>query len=63
MCEECRRFPCHPSCPNADEETPVYYCDSCSEGIYAGDEYYPLFDERYCVDCIEDQKRTAEEIE
>lgn len=61
MCEECRRSPCHPSCPNADEEMPVYYCDSCGEGIYDGEEYYPLFDGHYCVDCIECQKTTAEE--
>lgn len=60
MCNECRRNPCHPCCPNAEPEIPIYFCDGCGKGIYDGEDHYPLFGERYCVDCIEGQKTTAE---
>lgn len=60
MCAERRQTPCHPRCPNAEPERPVYFCDGCGKGIYDGEEYYPLFSERYCVECIEGNRKTAE---
>lgn len=38
MCIECRRFPCHPRCPNATHKV-RNVCDQCGEELYE-DEYY-----------------------
>ena len=35
MCEICRKYPCHPRCPN------------CNEGIYNGEEYIVNGDSEY----------------
>lgn len=37
MCEICRRDPCDPRCPNADD-TANFHCASCGEDIYVGDD-------------------------
>ena len=62
MCEICRQTPCHPRCPNADDDS-LYECDICHGGIYEGDTMYCLDDKRICQDCIDNSTRTAEKEE
>lgn len=38
MCELCRQNPCHPSCPNAPEDTALF-CDACGSKIPPGSVY------------------------
>ena len=52
MCRECGFYPCHPSCPNAEEE--IYTCTDCGEDILSG-RYASLgADEYICEDCLFD---------
>ncbi len=37
MCEYCGRRFCPSGCPNAEYPEPKHECESCSEGIYAGE--------------------------
>lgn len=65
MCEICGHIPCHPRCPNADEDTPVKSCNHCSEDIYENDTYYQIDGLDLCEDCFEEHvknkySRTAE---
>ena len=60
MCELCRHNPCSSGCPNAPEEEPVFICDSCEEGIFAGEEVYEIDGHKYCEGCINDARYTAE---
>lgn len=40
MCEICRTYPCiSPLCPNYEPPKAVYYCSSCGQGIYEGEDY------------------------
>ena len=63
MCEECRRTPCHPQCPNADEPQVVYECVHCHYGIVEAESYYNVDGEPWCEDCIRDCYTSAEVIE
>ena len=60
MCEECRHYPCISSCPNAPEPEPVYICDECEEGIFAGELVYEIGGHKYCETCIDNASYTAE---
>ena len=60
MCELCRHTPCSSGCPNAPEEEPVFICDCCEDGIYAGEEVYEIGGHKYCEGCINDARYTAE---
>lgn len=60
MCEICLRTPCHPQCPNASEPEPVYECDNCGCGIFDGDDVYDINGERWCAECIDFARDTAE---
>ena len=60
MCSVCHMNPCHPSCPNADDPPAVYYCDGCGGEIYEGDDYFEIADGKYCENCVEDSRKTAE---
>ena len=51
MCSECGFYPCHPSCPNAEEE--IYTCAVCKDEILAG-RYAVVGDECICDDCLFD---------
>ena len=51
MCSECGFYPCHPSCPNAEEE--IYTCAVCEDEILAG-RYAVVGDEYICDDCLFD---------
>ena len=51
MCSECGFYPCHPSCPNAEEE--IYTCAVCKDKILAG-RYAVVGDEYICDDCLFD---------
>lgn len=51
MCSECGFYPCHPSCPNAEEE--IYSCAVCKDEILAG-RYAVVGDEYICDDCLFD---------
>ena len=51
MCSECGFYPCHPSCPNAEEE--IYTCAVCKDEILAG-RYAVVGDEYICDDCLFD---------
>ena len=51
MCSECGFYPCHPSCPNAEEE--IYTCAVCKDEILAG-RYAVVGDEYICDYCLFD---------
>lgn len=59
MCIECRQYPCHPRCPNADEPMVVCRCYICNARIYDGDDMYKIEDMNFCENCITDSKTTA----
>lgn len=42
-----------------DDKQPVYEC-GCGRGIYDGDDYYEIGGKRYCAECIDSFKKTAE---
>ena len=52
MCDVCGSYPCHPRCPNADEEQPVVFCVKCGEEIYENDSYYRIDNLDLCEDCF-----------
>ena len=56
MCSECGFYPCHPSCPNAEEE--IYTCAVCKDEILAG-RYAVVGDEYICDDCLFDMNGEA----
>ena len=60
ICEECRRFPCDPRCPNAPEPPVVCECDLCGEAIREGDTLYKLGEHKYCEECVEYGREEAE---
>lgn len=60
MCSECRRTPCHPRCPNANEPPVVCKCDICGDGIYDGDAFYVIGELNVCEDCVDNSKTYAE---
>lgn len=60
MCSVCLQSPCHPSCPNAEPEKPVYVCVECGNPIYVGDKFFPSADGPICKECMEE--KTVEEI-
>lgn len=39
MCDICRRTPCHPRCPNAEEKVTEFVCFYCDEPIEFGEEF------------------------
>ena len=59
MCCECMRFPCHPRCPNADEEKPVCSCSMCGDGIYAEETMYVIDGVEFCESCIDNCRTYA----
>ena len=59
MCSECWQTPCHPRCPNAPEPPAVFICSGCSKEIYEGDDYWDIFGEQICEDCMDKAKREA----
>ena len=58
MCAECGMMVCPGTCPNAQEETPLYEC-VCGEPIYEGDSYWLIDGVYYCQSCIENLEQTA----
>lgn len=60
MCEVCRRYPCHSSCPNAPEPPVFGVCYRCGSDIYYGDEYYDILGNYYCKECIDWCRQFAE---
>lgn len=54
MCEICRKIPCDPRCPNAEQPKPVCQCDVCGGDLYVGDEYYEDARDgaKICRDCV-----------
>lgn len=61
MCEYCyNSINHHTQCPYCPEPPIVYHCDECSEPIYVGDDYYRISEDKYCVQCMDDMKCTAE---
>ena len=53
MCNICRQTTCHPRCPNYIPPKVTYYCSSCGEGIYNGEEYIENDNGEYKhLDCI-----------
>ena len=47
MCEICKHTPCLIACPNYIPRKVKYYCSSCGEGIFEGEEYIENFDGEY----------------
>lgn len=62
MCELCLKFPCiDPRCPNYISPKAKYYCSSCGEGIYEGEEYIENQDGEYRhYDCFYEMKDLLE---
>ena len=60
MCEVCRQYPCHSSCPNAPDPPLFAKCYSCGAEILYGDDYYDIGGDIYCEDCIDEFRKTAE---
>ena len=54
MCYECRRNPCHPSCPNADEPPVIANCDVCHTDLREGESAFQYGDIVMCDDCVRD---------
>lgn len=54
MCSVCRKNPCDPRCPNAEEPKPEFYCELCGRPVYGGDEYFetPIDGAKICVECV-----------
>ena len=47
-CEICNREGIHaPGCPYHSPKKPMYYCSSCGEGIFEGEEYIDNRDGEY----------------
>jgi hypothetical protein len=38
---------------------PVFHCALCGADIYAGNDYYEIFEERLCCECISNCKCRA----
>lgn len=55
MCEVCGLAPCHPRCPNAPEQKPVYRCCECDGGIYEGDKYFQYGNLEICESCMDEK--------
>ena len=53
MCQECKQYPCHPSCPNAPEPAVVCKCDNCGGEIRVGEFMWKLDIGNVCEDCID----------
>ena len=60
MCSECLQTPCHPRCPNAPEPPIVCQCDNCGRDIRDGDDMYVIGSDRFCEECIDNGKTTAD---
>ena len=60
MCEECRRSPCHPRCPNAPDPIAVFICSGCGQEIYEGEDYWEFLGEQFCENCKDNARRVAE---
>ncbi|MBQ6403801.1 MAG: hypothetical protein IJI27_07840 [Oscillospiraceae bacterium] len=54
MCSECHCWPHLPGCPNAPEPKAIYTCQSCGDGIVAGDEYAEIDGDYYHEGCLPD---------
>lgn len=65
MCQECRRSPCDPRCPNAPEpeEIPVYVCSGCGREIMDGEDYWTFLNEQFCETCVDKARDTARAVE
>lgn len=59
MCEHCRSIPHLNGCPMADDPPLFAYCQRCGGEIWLGEDYYKI-DGIYCIDCVDDMRRTAE---
>lgn len=59
MCDICLKMPCDPRCPNAPEPPSVFICSGCGDHIYDGDDYWDVFGEQFCSDCIEEMRGIA----
>jgi hypothetical protein len=46
--------------PDYPDPPTVYICDGCKQSIRDGDDYYEFGCMRYCQDCIDKRRRTAE---
>lgn len=62
MCDICLKTPCDPRCPCADEPESVFVCSGCGQTIYDGDDYWEIFGEQLCEECIQNARCTAEYI-
>ena len=49
-----------PRCPNAPEPPVVCLCCQCGKEIYEGDEIYDINDEKWCEECVNGCRSTAE---
>jgi hypothetical protein len=48
--------------PYNPDEKPLFYCDGCGERLFDGDEYYELYDSRFCGDCIQGSLKFADKL-
>lgn len=47
LCDLCRKDPCRLRCPNYHPPKTTFYCSSCGDGIYDGEEYIENQDGEY----------------
>lgn len=58
MCGICRMEPCHPKCPNAEDDA-VFICSGCGGNIADGEPVWNVMGEQFCEDCIDSCKSEA----
>ena len=61
MCNICKLNPCHPSCPNYEDQIPLLFCSECKQGIMFSEEYIENDngDVRH-FECFETRRELAE---
>lgn len=62
MCNICLQSPCDSRCPCAEQPKSVFVCSGCGQTIYEGDDYWDIFGEQFCEECIHNARNTAEYI-
>lgn len=46
--------------PDGKEPKVMFFCADCKHEIFVGEEYYDIGGKKWCEDCVEDARKTAE---
>lgn len=64
MCAECRTYPCHAACPNAEELPVAFVCGDCGDGIHVGDDYIRTRSGNcYCQTCAWEAEASFDDLD